>query len=133
MEIEYYSYDLDRHGRFYSHSVLVFILVLGVILSGNFIVLADPSSSMSIVEDSKIPLSKRMFDSSNQWRTPKKSKNKWRESEEYGLTLQKGRIKKKSSSIYDIPQVRDNWDPYTSPGAGNNMLTKPAKVFEFRF
>ena len=133
MEIEFSSYKLDGGERFFSQSVLVFLLALGLFLWGNFVVLANPSSNRSIEEDSRIPLSKRAFDSSGEWRSSEKPKNTWRQSEENRITIQNDRIKKKSSSIYDTPQARDNWDPYTSPGSGNNMLTKPAKVFEFRF
>jgi hypothetical protein len=133
MEIAFFSYKLDREERFFSQSVLVFLLALGLFLWGNFVVFANPSSRMYIEENSKVPLSKRTFDSSGQWRAPEKPKNTWRESEEHRLTLQNDRMKKKSSSIYETPQVRDNWDPYDSPGDGNNMLTKPAKIFEFRF
>ncbi|MEE8128446.1 MAG: hypothetical protein V3T45_07835 [Nitrospinaceae bacterium] len=132
MEIEFFSYKLAGKERFYSQSFLFFLLALGLSLGGNFIVYANPSSNMSIEEDAKIPLSKRAFDSSGQWRAPQKPKNTWRESEEHKLTLRIDRIQRKSSSLYDSPQIRDNWDPY-SPGSGNNMLTKPAKVFEFRF
>jgi len=133
MEIEFFSYRLDGRDRFYFQSVLFFLLAIGLSLWGNYIVYANPSSRMYIEDNSKVPLSKRTFDSSGQWRAPQKPKNTWRESEEHRLTIQNDRIKKKSSSIYDSPQVRDNWDPYASPGDGNNMLTKPAKVFEFRF
>jgi hypothetical protein len=129
MEIEFSSDDRER---FYSQSVLVFLLALGLILWGNFIVYADPSSKMSIEEDSKVPLSKRAFDSSGQWRAPKKSKKKWRETEEHKLTLQKSRIKKKTSSLYNPSMSQDNWDPYSSPGHPDT-LTRPAKVFEFKF
>jgi hypothetical protein len=133
MEIAFFSYKLDREERFFSQSVLVFLLALGLFLWGNFVVFANPSSNRAFEEGSRVPLSKRTFDSSGRWRAPKKSKNTWRESETHRLTLQNSRMKKKSSSIYDTPQVRDNWDPYDSPGDGNNMLTKPAKIFEFRF
>jgi hypothetical protein len=133
MEIELVSYKLDGRERFYSQSILFFLLALGLSLWGNYIVYADPSSSLSIEENSKVPLSKRTFDSSGQWRAPEKPKNKWRESEDNRLTIENDRMKKKSSSIYDTPQVQGNWDPYANPGAGNNTLTKPAKVFEFRF
>jgi hypothetical protein len=132
MEIEYYSYKFDGQERFYSQSVLIFILALGLFLWGNLIVFANPSTSKSIEEDSKIPLSKRVFDSSGEWRTPQESKNKWRESEEHKLTLQKSRIKKKTSSLYDPTKAQDNWDPYSSPGHPDT-LTRPAKVFEFKF
>lgn len=133
MEIEFFSYKLAGRERFYSQSFLFFLLALGLSLGGNFIVYADPSSRMYIDEDSKVLLSKRTFDSSGQWRAPEKPKNKWRESEENRMTIESDRMKKKSSSIYNTPQARDNWDPYASPGSGSNSLTKPAKVFEFRF
>jgi hypothetical protein len=132
MEIEFPSYKLNEGKRFFSQPVLVFLLTLGLFLWGNSIVFANPSSNRPTEEDSKIPLSKRTFDSSGEWRSPQEPKNKWRESEERRLTIQKDRIKKKKSSLYGSPRVEDNWDPY-SPGDGNNMLTRPAKVFEFRF
>ena len=133
MEIEFSSYKLEEGERFISQSVLVFLLALGLFLWGNFIVFANPSSPRFVEEDSKVPLSTRAFDSSGEWRAPHKPKKSWREVEEHRLTLQNDRIKKKSSSLYNPSMDRDNWDPYSSPGAGNNALTKPAKVFEFRF
>ncbi len=133
MEIDCFSSKLDGRERFYSQSVLFFLLALGLSIGGNFIVYADPSSNITIDENSKISLSKGILDSSGEWRAPQKPKNTWRESEEHNMTLQNDRIQRKSSSLYDSPQARDNWDPYSSPGDGNNMLTKPAKVFEFRF
>jgi hypothetical protein len=99
MEIEFSS---DERERFYSQSVLVFLLALGLMLWGNLIVFASPSSDSYFEEDSRVPLSKRAFDSAGEWRAPQKPKNKWRESEEEKLTLQ-------------------------------NTLTRPAKVFEFKF
>ncbi len=84
-------------------------------------------------EDSKIPLSKGILDSSGEWRALKKSEDIWRESEEHKLSIENDRIRKKSSPLYGSPKDRDNWDPYDSPGDGNNDLTKPAKIFEFRF
>ncbi|MEE8269932.1 MAG: hypothetical protein V3R23_07935, partial [Nitrospinaceae bacterium] len=92
MEIEFFSYKLAGKERFYSQSFLFFLLALGLSLGGNFIVYANPSSNMSIEEDAKIPLSKRAFDSSGQWRAPQKPKNTWRESEEHKLTLRNDRI-----------------------------------------
>ncbi len=132
MEIEYYSYKLDGGERFYPQSVLVFLFALGLFLWGNFIVFADTSSNMSIEEDSKIPLSSRIFDSAGEWRAPQKTKNKWRESEQNKLTVQKGRIKKKTSSLYNPTLDRDNWDSYSTLD-NPDAHTKPAKVFEFRF
>jgi hypothetical protein len=134
MEIEFFPYNKwDERERFYFQSVLFFLLALGFFLWGHVVVLANPSSTKSIEEDSKIPLSKRTFDSSGQWRAPKKSKNKWRESEEHKLTLQKDRIQKKTSSLYDPTQAQDNWDPYAFPPGHPDSLTRPAKVFEFKF
>jgi len=132
MEIEFSSYKLGGQERLYSQSVLVFLLALGLFLWGNFIVFANPSLNRSIEEDSKIPLSKRIFDSSGEWRAPKKSKNIWRESEEHQLTIQNDRIKKKTSSLYDPNRDRDNWDPYSFDN-NSDVQTKPAKIFEFRF
>lgn len=132
MEIEFSSYKLGGQERLYSQSVLVFLLALGLFLWGNFIVFANPSSNRSIEEDSKIQLSKRIFDSSGEWRAPKKSKNIWRESGEHKLTIQNDRIKKKSSSLYDPTRDRDNWDPYSFDN-NSDVQTKPAKIFEFRF
>jgi hypothetical protein len=129
MEIEFSS---DERERFYSQSVLVFLLALGLMLWGNLIVFASPSSDSYFEEDSRVPLSKRAFDSAGEWRAPQKPKNKWRESEEEKLTLQNSRIKKKTSSLYNPSMSQDNWDPYSSPGHPDT-LTRPAKVFEFKF
>jgi hypothetical protein len=132
MEIESFLYKLDDRERFYSQSVLVFLLVLGLTLWGNFVVLANPSSDSFFEEDSKVPLSKRAFDSVGEWRAPQKAKKKWRESDEERLTLQNSRIKKETSSLYDPTKAQDNWDPYSSMGHPDT-LTRPAKVFEFKF
>jgi len=130
MEIEY---SLDDREHFYSQSVLVFLLALGLILWGNLIVFANPSSESFFGEDSRVPLSKRVFDSAGEWRAPQKPKNKWRESKEEKMTLQNGRIKKGTSSLYNPSMKQDNWDPYsTSPGHPDS-LNRPAKVFEFKF
>jgi hypothetical protein len=133
MEIEFSSYKLDEGEWFFSQPVLVFLLTLGLFLLGHSIVFANPSSNIPVEKDSKIPLSKGIFDSSGEWRASKKPEDTWRESEEQRLTIKKDRIRKKSAPLYGSPKDRDNWDPYDSPGDGNNMLTKPAKIFEFRF
>lgn len=133
MEIGFFSYRLDWRERFYFQSVLFFLLVFGLALGGHIIVHADPSNRMSIDDSSKVPLSKRTFESSGQWRAPEKPKNKWRESEESNLTLEKDRIqKKKSSSLYDTSRPQDNYDPYARQGQ-HETLNRPAKLFEFRF
>ena len=129
MEIEFSS---DERERFYSQSVLVFLLALGLILWGNLVVFANPSSESFFDEDSRVPLSKRTFESAGEWRAPQKPKNKWRESKEEKMTLQNGRIKKGTSSLYNPSMKQDNWDPYSSPGHPDT-LTKPAKLFEFKF
>ncbi len=132
MEVEFFPYKLQGRERLYSQSVLFFLLALGLFLWGNVIVFADPSSGISVEENSKIPLSKRIFESSGEWRAPQKSKNIWRELEQDKLKIQKGRIKRKLSSLYDPTKARDNWDPYSIVD-DQDTQTKPAKVFEFRF
>jgi hypothetical protein len=130
MEIDFTSDDRER---FYSQSVLVFFLALGLILWGNLIVFANPSSESFLGEDSRVPLSKRAFDSAGEWRAPEKSKKKWRQSEEEQITLQNSRIKKGTSSLYNPSMKQDNWDPYSFPPGHPDSLTRPAKVFEFKF
>lgn len=132
MEIGFFSYKWDERERFYSQSVLFFLLALGLLLWGHVVVHANPSSNRSIEEDSKVPLSKRVFDSSGTWRAPKKSKNVWRKPKQNKVTIQKDRIQRKTSSLYDPTRSHDNWDPYSSMGHPDT-LTKPAKVFEFKF
>jgi len=132
MEIEFSSTKWNQQERFYSQSVLVFILALGLSLWSSLVVFADPSLNLPAKEDSKVPLSNRIFESSGEWRTPKEPEKNWRESEENKMTLEKGRIKKKPSSLYDPIPGQDNWDPYSSPGHPDN-LTRPAKVFKFKF
>ncbi len=132
MEIDFFSTKWNEQERFYSQSMLVLFLTFGIILWGNFIVFADPSLKIPVEEDSKVPLSNRIFESSEEWRTPKEPEKNWRESEEDKMTLEKGRIKKKPSSLYDPIPSQDNWDPYSSPGHPDT-LTRPAKVFEFKF
>jgi len=129
MEIEFFSEDRDR---FYSQSALVFILALGLILWGNLIVFADPALKLPAQGDSRVPLSERVFESSGEWRAPQKPETKWRQTEEEKMTLQTGRIKKGTSSLYNPTPSQDNWDPYSSAGHPDN-LTRPAKVFEFKF
>ncbi len=132
MEIECSACRLDDRERFYSQSSLIFLLALGLMLWGNLIVFASPSSEGFFEDDSRVPLSKRAFDSAGEWRAPKKPKNKWRESKEERLNLQKSRIKKNTSSLYNPSMNQDNWDPY-SPMGHPDTLTRPAKVFEFKF
>ena len=132
MEIGFFSYRWVDREQFYSQSGLVLLLVLGLFLWGNMVVFANPSSSASMEEDSRVPLSKRVFDSAGEWRTPEKPKNKWRESEAERMELQNSRIKKNTSSLYNPSMPQDNWDPFSSPGHPDNQTT-PAKVFEFRF
>ena len=132
MEIEFSSDQLNIRERFYSQSLLVLFLALGLVFWGNWVVLANPSTNGSLGEDSRVPLSKRVFESSGEWRAPQKPKNQWRQSPEEKMTLEKGRIKKGTSSLYNPSMSQDNWDPYSSRGHPDN-LTKPAKVFEFRF
>ena len=129
MEIEFSSYDRER---FYTQSALVFLLGMGLLLWGNMVVFANPSSSSLVEEDSRVPLSKRVFESAGEWRAPEKPKKKWRESKEERMNLQNSRIKKGTSSLYNPSIPQDNWDPFSSPGHPDNQTT-PAKVFEFRF
>ena len=132
MEIELSSYPLNSRERFYSQSLLVLFLALGLVFWGNWVVLANPSTSGLLGEDSRVPLSERVFESSGEWRAPQKPKKKWRQSKEKQMTLEKGRIKKGTASLYNPSMSQDNWDPYSSTGHPDN-LTKPAKVFEFKF
>ena len=130
MEIEFSSDD--REGL-YSQSVLVFLLALGLVLWGHWAVHANPNLNLPTGEDSRIPLSERVFDSAGEWRASKKEKKKWRESKEEKMTLQNGRIKKGTSSLYNPSMKQDNWDPYSFPPGHPDSLTRPAKVFEFKF
>lgn len=133
MEIEFYFNPSESRERFLAQSGLVLLLALGLILWGHWIVFADPSLNVPVQEDSRVPLSKRVFDSAGEWRaTEEESERKWRESEEERLTLQKSRIKKKSSSLYNPSVSQDDWDPF-SPMGHPDTLTRPAKVFEFKF
>ena len=133
MEIEFFSTKWDERERFFSQSFLILVLALGFSLWGSLIVFADPSLKIPVEEDSKVPLSERVFESAGEWRTPpQKSENKWRESEEQKLTLQKDRIKKKTSSLYNPTLGRDNWDPYAIE-SGSLVQTTPATLFKFKF
>lgn len=132
MEIEFFSTKWDERERFYSQSVLILVLALGFSLWGSLIVFADPSHKIPIEEDSKVPLSNRVFESAGEWRVPQETENNWRESEEQKLTLQKDRIKKKTSSLYNPTLGRDNWDPYAIE-SGSLVQTTPATLFKFKF
>jgi hypothetical protein len=132
MEVGFHSFILEGKGKLYSQSVLFFLLAIGIFLWGNVIVFAGPSSINTIDKDSRIPLSKKVLEPSKSWRTSKKSKNLWRKSEEDKLSLQKGRIKKKPSSLYDPIKDRDNWDPYSFDN-NKGIHTQPPTIFKFRF
>jgi hypothetical protein len=132
MEVEFHSFNLERRGGFYFQSFLFFLLALGFSLWGNVIVFADPSTKVFATEDSRTPISKRVLDPSKNWRTPKKSKYHWREPEEHKSKDQKGRIKKKSSSLYGSNNEGDNWDPY-SFRSKQGTHTQPATLFKLRF
>jgi hypothetical protein len=131
MEVGFHSFILERKGKLYSQSVLFFLLAIGIFFWGNVIVFAGPSSINNIDKDSRIPLSKKVLEPSKKWRSSKKSKKLWRKSEEDKLSLQKGRIKKKPSSLYDPIKDRDNWDPYSFDNKG--IHTQPPTIFKFRF
>jgi len=132
MEVGFHSYYFERGGRIYSQSVLFFILAFGFFLWGNVVVFADSSKNMSIEKDSRIPITERVLDPSKNWRAPKKSENLGRESEEHKMKIQKGRIKKKSSPLYDPNNHRDNWDPYSFRD-NQGVHTQPPTLFKFRF
>jgi len=132
MEVGLHSFKLEKKEMLYSQSVPFFLLALSISLWCNVIVSAGPSTSINIEKDSRTPLSKRVFDSSKNWRTPKKKKNLWRELEENKMKIQKGRIKKKSSSLYGSIDERKNWDPY-SLSDKQGIHTTPPTLFKFRF
>ena len=132
MEVGFHSFILEGKGKLYSQSVLFFLLAIGIFLWGNVIVFAGPSSIITIDKDSRIPLSKKVLEPSKNWRTSKNSKKLWRKSKEDKLSLQKGRIKKKSSSLYDPAKDRDNWDPYSFQN-NQGIHTQPPTIFKFRF
>ena len=132
MEIEFFSTKWDERERFYSQSVLVFVLALGLSLWSSWVVFADPSHKIPVEEDSRVPLSNRIFESAGEWRTPKEPEKNWRESEEQKLTLQKDRIKKNTSSLYNPALNQDNWDPYSIESSPDAQTT-PATLFKFKF
>ena len=132
MEIEFFSTKWDERERFYSQSIMTLLLAFGLILWWSLIVFADPSLKVPLAEDSKVPLSNRIFESAGEWRAPQESKEVWRKPKSHELTLKNDRIKKKSSSLYNPTENRDNWDPYMFPDT-EDIHTKPAKVFEFKF
>ncbi len=132
MEIGFDSFKCNKEKKV-SQFVVFFILALGFSLWGNVLVLAGPSTGVTVQEDSRMPLSKRVLDPSKTLRTPEKSKEQlWRESEEEKIKLQKGRIKKDSSSLYDSSEEREHWDPY-SVRENQGVHTKPPTLFKFRF
>lgn len=131
MEIGFHSFKLGE-GKLYSQCVLFSLLAIGISLWGNVMVSAGPTTKLSIEKDSRVPLSKRVLEPSKKWRTPKKKKNLWRELQENNMEIQKGRIKKKSSSLYGSNYERENWDPY-SFSDNQGIHTKPPTLFKFRF
>lgn len=132
MEIGFHSFKLEREGKFFSQSVLLFVLALVISLWGNVIVVAGPVTKITVDKDSRVPYSKRILDPSKKWRAPKKSKKGWRESDEDKLKIQKGRIKKKSSSLYGSVYDRKNWDPYDVREQQGIHSDAPT-LFKFRF
>ena len=110
MEVAFYSFKSKGEGKLYSQWVLFFFLALGISLWGNVMVLAGPSTT-TLENDFRTPLSKRVFYPTKDWRIPPKKKNLWRESEENKSKIQKGRIKRKSSSLYGSINDREKWDP----------------------
>lgn len=132
MEVGFHSFKLAGERNLYSQWVLFSLLALSVILWGNVIVSAGPSTKIIVEKDSRVPLSKRVLDPSKKWRTPEKKKSLWRELEENKMKIQKGRIKKKSSSLYDSIDDRENWDPYSFSDDQKNYTTPPT-LFKFRF
>jgi len=134
MEVAFYSFKLKGEGKLYSQWVLFFFLALGISLWGNVIVLAGPSTTIPVENDFRAPLSKRVLEPSKNWRTPKKEKNLWRESEENRSKIQKGRIKKKSSSLYGSINDREKWDPYSFSDNPSIRTTPPTNtILKFRF
>ena len=132
MEVGYFAFKFEKEGKLYSQSVLFFLLALCISLWCNVIVLAGPSTTMNVDKDSRIPLSKRVLDSSKKWRAPEKKKNLWRQLQENSLKIQQGRIKNKSSSLYDSIEERKNWDPYSNSG-NQGIYSKAPTLFKFRF
>jgi len=132
MAVGFHSFIFIAMVYLYSQFVCIFLLAIGICLWGNVIVFAGPSSKNTIDKDSRIPLSKKVLEPSKKWRSSKKSKKLWRKSEEDKLNLQKGRIKKKPSSLYDPIKDRDNWDPYSFENNQGNH-TRPPTIFKFRF
>ena len=93
---------------------------------------ASPPSTVDVGKDFRSPLSERVLDPSKEWRAPKEEEKQWRESEEDKIKLQKGRIKKKSFSLYGPIDEREKWDPYSLEDK-QGAHSKPATIFKFRF
>ncbi len=130
MEVEFNSFRLE--GKLFSQWVLFSLLAIGISLWGNVIVSAGPSTKIFEEKKSRVPLSERALDPSKEWRTPEEEKQLWREMEENKLKIQKGRIKKKSSPLYDSVEDRETWDPYSPTNKQGNYTTPPT-LFKFRF
>lgn len=132
MEIGFFSAKWSEGERFYSQSVLVLVIAVGLSLWGSLVVFADPNFKIPVEEDSKVPLSNRVFESAGEWRAPQESKEVWRKPEPHELTLKNDRIKKNSSSLYNPTPGHDNWDPYAIE-SGSLVQTSPATLFKFKF
>ncbi len=105
-------------------------------LALNVAVRANPLPPLSAPDDSRVPLSKRVFDLKQEWRQKKEPQNNWREQQQEqkdkSLTLEKGRIESPSSPHYDPREHPDPWDPfYSTPKSG--VHTDPPVLFKFRF
>ncbi len=134
MEVGFHSFFLEGERKLYTQSFRLFLLALGISLWGNVIVLAGPSTTIPVENDFRAPLSKRVLEPSKNWRTTKKEKNLWRESEENRLKIQEGRIKKKSSSLYGSINDREKWDPYSFSDNPSIHTTSPTNtILKFRF
>ena len=129
MEVGIHSFKLEEEGTLYSQWVWFSLLAIGISLWGNVIVSAGPSTTIRVEKDARVPLSERVLDPSKEWRKPEKKKSLWRELEENKMEIQKDRIKKESSSLYDPKNNRDNWDPYSNSGVHADAPT----LFKFRF
>lgn len=130
MEVEFHPFRLEK--KLFSQWIMFSLLAIGVSIWGNVIVSAGSSTKITVDEGSRVPLSERVLDSSKEWRAPEKKKSLWRELEENKVKMQKGRMKKKSSSFYDSTDDRKNWDPYSSLDNQKNHTTPPT-LFKFRF
>ncbi len=128
-----HTIDLDRSTAWYLCGVLIFLFTARVA------VLADPAPPLPAGEDSRIPLSQRVFDMKKKWRESEKPEHKWRDSENKSMTLEnksmtleKERFQSPPPPLYDPREHPDPWDPFSSiPEDG--VHTTPPTLFKFRF